>query len=266
MEFASTGLAWVGIVPLSYNADYVEKGPPIIILKGDLWFLAMRMGLAIPLLPIATKYEIAIFTKFMQDHPKPTDAHFITLAKLYKQKADGKTIFPKLPSMVKSYFNQWKRNQEIKASEENVGAEALRLREQLFKRSTCAAEYHIADIIKAVQDAPLVNQQSRAFAGPLQHTGAAQATRSHIPPVVAPMRKEYVKPHEIKSQRRCTWAPFCKHTIDVCGGSNKQKCKDHHIHNDNHTDEELKQAKPRMQNEEKAQRTKAKRKNPEEIK
>eukprot|EP00978_Attheya_sp_CCMP212_P049606 scaffold687156_cov145-Attheya_sp.AAC.1 len=35
----------------------------------------------------------------MQDHPKPTDAHFITLAKLYKQKSNGTTIFPKLPSM-----------------------------------------------------------------------------------------------------------------------------------------------------------------------
>jgi hypothetical protein len=69
MESASTDLAWVGILPLSYNADYVETELPILILKGDLWFLAMRMGLAIPLLPIATRYEIAIFTKFIQDHP-----------------------------------------------------------------------------------------------------------------------------------------------------------------------------------------------------
>jgi hypothetical protein len=97
--------------------------------------------------------------------------------------------------MVKSYFNQWKRNQEIKASKENVGAEALRLREQLFKRSTCAAEYHIADIIKAVQDASLVNQQSRAFAGPLQHTGAAHPTccRAHAKRVCEASRNQVTK-------------------------------------------------------------------------
>eukprot|EP00978_Attheya_sp_CCMP212_P036981 scaffold171501_cov35-Attheya_sp.AAC.1 len=43
----------------------------------------------------------------------------------------------------------------------------------------------------------------------------------------------------------------------------RTSCKDHHMHNNNY-DEELKQAKQRMQNEEKAQR-KAKRKKPEEI-
>eukprot|EP00978_Attheya_sp_CCMP212_P038717 scaffold194704_cov67-Attheya_sp.AAC.1 len=100
---------------------------------------------------------------------------------------------------------------------------------------------------------------------PSQQTGAVQATRAHVPPVVAHMQKEYVKPHKIKSRRRCAWAawaPFCEHTIDVCGGSNKCKCKDHHnMYNSNYTDKELKKAKQRMQNEEKAQR-KAKRNKP----
>ena len=270
MEVASTGLAWVGIVPLSYNVDYVDKGPPNCILKGDLWFLAERMGLVFPLLPIASRYEIAMLTKFMQDHPKPTDAHFIMLAKLYKQKSNGTTIFPKLPSMVKSYFNQWKRNQEIKASKENVGSEALQLREQLFKRSTCAEEVHTSEIIKAVQDASLAYQESPplaryAVALPSRHgEGASQAARAHVPPVAAPTQTEYVNPHSIKSRRKCAWAPFCKYTIDVCGGAKKHRCKDHEKHSNNHTDDELQLAKQQMQNEEKAQR-KAKRKNPEEI-
>eukprot|EP00978_Attheya_sp_CCMP212_P024515 scaffold77077_cov63-Attheya_sp.AAC.1 len=107
-------------------------------------------------------------------------------------------------------------------------------------------EYHTADIIKAVQDISIANQQSPVYAVTSQHTGAAQAIRAHVPPVVTHMQKEYVKPHKIKSRRRCTWAPYCEHTIDVCGGSNKRKCKDHHMHNNNNTDEELKQAKQRM--------------------
>eukprot|EP00978_Attheya_sp_CCMP212_P040584 scaffold223105_cov63-Attheya_sp.AAC.1 len=52
--------------------------------------------------------------------------------------------------------------------------------------------------------------------------------------------------------------------IDVCGGSNKCKCKDHHMYNSNYTDEELKKAKQRMQNEEKAQRKAKRNKKPDE--
>ena len=90
----------------------------------------------LPLFPIATKEEIKIFTEFMGESPQPTDANFKKLAKRYKEKADGENIFPKLPSMVKSYYTRWKRNQEIKTSQDNVGQAALEFREKLFRKST----------------------------------------------------------------------------------------------------------------------------------
>ena len=90
----------------------LKRGHRKKTLKGGLLFLAECMGLVLALLPIATKEEIKIFTAFMLTHPKPTDSNFRDLAKLYKEKADGITIFPKLPSMVKSYYIRWKKSRD----------------------------------------------------------------------------------------------------------------------------------------------------------
>jgi len=136
MEFKPIDMVSVGIAPLCYDADFVDKGPPDPKLRGDVRFIAKQTGLVLPLFPIATKEEIKIFTEFMGESPQPTDANFKKLAKRYKEKADGENIFPKLPSMVKSYYTRWKRNQEIKTSQDNVGQAALEFREKLFRKST----------------------------------------------------------------------------------------------------------------------------------
>jgi len=62
-----------------------------------------------------------ILTVFMGQSPQTTDSNFKKLAKRYKEKADGDKTFPKLPSMVKSYYTRWKKNQDIKLSRYNVG-------------------------------------------------------------------------------------------------------------------------------------------------
>ena len=85
----------------------------------------------------------------MLSHPNSTDSNFKALAKLFKEKADGKTIFPKLPSMVKHYYNRWKTNNEIKASRDNVRSEANDLHEKLFKKFMCAEEYRPSELIEA---------------------------------------------------------------------------------------------------------------------
>eukprot|EP00978_Attheya_sp_CCMP212_P040749 scaffold225704_cov32-Attheya_sp.AAC.1 len=113
------------------------------------------------------------------------------------------------------------------------------------------AEVHTSKIIKAVQDALLAYQELPPLAEyavtlPSRHReGASQAARrAHVPPVATPTQTEYVNPHSIKSRRKCAWAPFCKYTIDVCGGAKKHhRCKDHAKHSNSHTDDELQLAK-----------------------
>ena len=47
-----------------------------------------------------------------------------------------------------------------------------------------------------------------------------------MPPVAAAGQKSY-KPAAggTTSTRMCAWEPFCKHTVDVCGGYRRSGCK-----------------------------------------
>jgi len=249
MEFKPIDMASVGIVPLSYDSDYVEEGEPDESLKGDLKFLAERLRLVLPLLPIATKEEIKLFTEFMMSHPNPTDSNFKALAKLFKEKADGKTIFPKLPSMIKSHYNRWKKNQEIKASRENVGSAAKDLRKKLFMKFTCAEESHPSELIEAAAGRERDATTAAAAPAPERQPDEAPAVHTHVPPLVAPSQKNYVPAHVIVSERRCAWWPFCNKTINVCGGSKMHRCRFRDDFN-NVSDEELEKAKREAKNEE----------------
>ena len=106
MEFeGNEDFVAVGIGPLCYSEDFVTKGEPDERLVGDMRFIAKRSGIKHPPLPIRTKDEINIFTQFMATN-KATQGNFIKLAKLYKMSANGINIFPKLPTMLKSYYNR----------------------------------------------------------------------------------------------------------------------------------------------------------------
>jgi hypothetical protein len=54
------------------------------------------------------------------------------LATIFRDSANGKDIFFKLPSMLKSYSKTWAENSEIKAMEEGLGSEISALLEDLF--------------------------------------------------------------------------------------------------------------------------------------
>ena len=238
----------VGIAPLSYDTDFVDKGPPDPKLRGDVKFIAEQTGLVLPLFPIATREEIKIFTEFMGKHPQPTDANFKVLAKRYKAKADGDQVFPKLPSMVKSYYSRWKKNQEIKTSKDNVGAEALAFRESLFRKSTSANEFHDNIILKAVEDKRAETAEPVvAVVGPVQ-----QEVHVPAPPIAAPTQAAYVRPTNITVQRRCAWYPLCQSMNSECGGSIKKNC----INNSRLAgrEDECKQKKEALKNQERKER------------
>jgi hypothetical protein len=238
----------VGIGPLSYSDQYVKKGEPHPNLKGDLKFLASQMNLELQRLPVASRKEIKIFTEHMiQCSGKPKESDFVALAQKYLIEADGIEIFPKLPTMVRSYFNRWKKNQMIKAAKDSVGPEAKSLLLRL-SGSTSAPEHHYCG--EAIQA-----EESRTKRA--QDVGEADAESSQgqmfVPPVAAAGQKSYKPATMIRSSKRCAWAPFCNQTIDKCGGSRKSKCRFKDNFN-SVTPEQLAQEKIAMRNNEKRER------------
>lgn len=123
----------VGIGPLCYDSQYVHlSDTKANILKGDYYFIAKQMGLLYPLLHIGSREAINIFTNFMMQRPKATMKDFEELARIFKTKADGIRIFPKLPTMLKSYFKTWERNAGIKSTEKSMDSEVNALLKDLF--------------------------------------------------------------------------------------------------------------------------------------
>jgi hypothetical protein len=62
MEFKGTSLISVGIGPRNYDANYVEVGVPDDSLSGNMLFIAEKMGINLPLMPIGTMKEIQILS------------------------------------------------------------------------------------------------------------------------------------------------------------------------------------------------------------
>jgi hypothetical protein len=76
------------------------------------------MQLKIPPLPSSTKEEFKLFNELMMENPEPNAKRYHTMAVIFGQWADGITIFPKLPSMLKAHMDRWKCNQLIKHDHE----------------------------------------------------------------------------------------------------------------------------------------------------
>ena len=75
------------------------------------------MRLKYPILHIGSVAEIKIFNEFMKNHSLTT-TNLKKLAEVFKNSANGKDVFYKLPSMLKSYSKTWAKNSEIKAMEQ----------------------------------------------------------------------------------------------------------------------------------------------------
>ena len=105
----------IGIGPLSNDSRFVECGKASPNLKGDLAFVAEKMGLVFPLIPMSTIDEMKLFTKHIKKNKDAiTDRDMINMAIVFKEQSDGKTIFPKLPDMLMAHYQKWKLNQTLK--------------------------------------------------------------------------------------------------------------------------------------------------------
>ena len=126
----------VGIGPLEYSREYIEEGEPDPRLRGDLRFVALKMKLKCPPLLVDHRNEKQLFNDFLKDNPKPTANSWRELAKLFKEKTDCKQIFPKLPTMLKLYYRQWRDNQLIVLAQQQMNGEYNAVLHQLARHKT----------------------------------------------------------------------------------------------------------------------------------
>lgn len=263
LEFqANDEMTSVGIGPLSYSDRYVKVGESHPSLKGDLKFLAKQMKLELPPLPVASRREIKMFTDFMINcSGKPKESDFANLAHQYLVAADGIDVFPKLPTMVRSYFNRWKKNQMIKAAKDSVGPAARSLLLKL-SGSVAVPEDHYCGQALEKECSRLSDEHVSSLAGSAEAEASPKPAMPamFVPPVAAAGQKSYkpaVKP--TSTTRRCAWAPFCILTVDRCGGSTRNKCA-FKSKFENVTEEQLAEEKRAMRNQEKKDRAARKRK------
>jgi hypothetical protein len=209
----------IGIGPLAYNADYVEKGAPDPRLKGDLLFVADRMGLKCAPMPIAHPKEKAMFNKHMQDYPKPKDKDWRELAKHFKQLTDCKTIFPKLPTMLKCYYKKWKDNQLIVLAELQMKEPYEALLRDLAVPTQPSPNMAVQNQGEIRRELPEDNQSL-----PLD---PSLANALPVPPAAAPGQTAFVGAKTSGGKiptRRCFYRPFCTKMADECQGYNRGGC------------------------------------------
>ena len=127
-DFAPTEETF-GVVPLHSEALSVAmqqiKLPEGVVLKltGDHRCLCEAMGTPLPLLPIHSKDEHALFTRLVLaqlNGDASNKIDFEALAITWCAHVNGATIFPKLPVYLRLHFSKWQRNQRIKDALRNM--------------------------------------------------------------------------------------------------------------------------------------------------
>lgn len=211
----------VGVGPLYYSGDFVEQGDPHPSLKSDLQFLSKRQGLVCSPQHVQHKKEYEIFNGFMETHPHPSSRDWIELAKLYKQKTDFVDIFPKLPSMLKTYHKRWRDSQSVVMAELKVKGSYNAL---LFGLSLPISSALIpgAESLQQLKD---LNQKQPA-AG-IQLPQLENQSQS-VHPLAAPTQSKFVSHFTTAhiTKRKCCNALYgCNEFAEDCGGFNPEKCR-----------------------------------------
>jgi hypothetical protein len=208
----------VGIGPLYYDSAFVKPGEPDSRLTGDLLFVAKRMKVKCPPLHLEGPHEKKIFNEFVKAHPKPTTQHWKELAARFLLLTNCKTIFPKLPSMLKSYYNRWKDSQLIVMAEEEMKSDYHALLMELAKPGRGSASKAIEQQLSA--------QRELAEGTELEATlQAAPENVLPVPPLAAPGQVSFV--HLASSQkrdRRCCYFPCCSMMVSKCNGYKRGMC------------------------------------------
>ena len=250
------GFVSVGIGPLCYDERFVQlSDKPAQCLKGDLYFISKQMGLKYPLQHLGkSRGELTMYNEFMLAN-KPTGANFVRLAEQFKLQSNGITIFPKLPSMLKSYYKNWKRNHEIKTSEMALDGSAASLLQKFFTPVSNSATFHQAAMnareevaqMDVDADEDFDNLQHLDFntvgndvlsddnkdedeQDEIQDHDIPSSAQIFVPSLQATSQHAYIpgtiRPFKIQESRRCVAFPYCEKQASECGGwTDMMRCK-----------------------------------------
>ena len=113
-QFEPLDCVAAGIVPLSLNPKYVKMADdPYSISSGGFKFLAGKMQVDLPPLPLLTPAEFSMIKEFCFRHPQPKSEDIEHLCKQFLEKSNGDGIFPLLPSLIKPGIKRWEMNESI---------------------------------------------------------------------------------------------------------------------------------------------------------
>ena len=164
----------------------------------------------------------------METHPNPSTKDWIELAKLFKEKTDYINIFPKLPSMLRTYYKRWRDSQ----------SQSIVLAEMQVKGKYSDLLFALALPVLSRSSIPAVAQQvehSRSLPSSSRMQRAV-----HNPPLAALGQQEFVGSrvqftgthhvrlgHTNRTRRRCSNALFgCTFFADECNGYRLELCRE----------------------------------------
>ena len=201
------GFQSIGIGPLCLSEDCIETREPGECLTGDMRFIANKMKVKYPPMPVGTVREKEIFNQFIRSNQAHSAPQWRNLVCTYHQKSDGISIFPKLPSMLKMHHTKWKQNQRIRLNQTSLG----KVYDEL--------------ILSLVANRATASTATRNPTSVCQQNILIDAPTLNVPPVVAPTQLELVDTKSIQQKhRRCFYWPLCKANVGSCGGWRKEKC------------------------------------------
>ena len=210
----------VGIGPLHYSSNYIESGMPNDRLSPDIKFIAEQMNLKCPPLPIAHPHEKKIFSDYYGNHPNSTEANRKELAKIFLQKANCTSIFPKLPSMIKAYENKWKKSCLIKLAQTQMAEQY----DSLLA--------HLSTPVSTLQNEVSTNGNMDLVNNVRQE--AANELRISFPSINDHPSDENVQNDQTindvstsmsgKQLRKCANYPICTSLAKDCGGWKRRYC------------------------------------------
>ena len=254
----NTNFVSVGIGPLSYDERYVTMSDtPNPNLKGDKHFMAKQMGLLFPLLHVGSHAERRIIKEYMIDK-RPTTDNFKRLAVIFKERSNGTDIFPKLPTMLKSYYKNIEKMGDKDTAESALVPDVNTLLRDFFCARTSEKIKDVPPTLAHFfQDGSDEMEADAAVTEGLElyDTGnnndtetATQVDEQHaenpdttmfVSPFQAPKHLAYITANNgikpiAENERRCAWYPECTAPRKECGGLQRVQCCNfrHRVHDE----------------------------------
>lgn len=141
------------------------------------------MGVIFPPIPFSTSIELKMFNDWILCNPKPNDRQRQQFAATFKENANGSTIFPKLPSMVKEHDKRWETNNMIQLAQKSMNAEYTQLLDGL-------SSIHAPDPTE--QQPQEINLNNVEGDNNSSDTPLLDSTQPlFVPPVSAPYQQQY---------------------------------------------------------------------------